>query len=63
MDPKFLHAIPIRALGDKLEIPASIMGSGLGAGQVYSGDYDIQLFDERVRRKYGLDDLRLGDLL
>jgi len=56
-------------LGDKLEIPvtheipASIMGSGLGANQVYSGDYDIQLFDEKMRKKYGLDDLRLGDLV
>ena len=69
MDPRFLHAIPIKPLGDKLEIPvtheipASIMGSGLGANQVYSGDYDIQLFDEKMRKKYGLDDLRLGDLV
>jgi hypothetical protein len=39
------------------------MGSGLGMNQVNSGDYDIQLFDERVRKEYGLDDLRLGDLV
>jgi len=44
-------------------IPAAIMGSGLGANQTYSGDYDIQLFDENVRKEYGLDDLRLGDLV
>lgn len=43
--------------------PAHVMGSGLGASQVYSGDYDIQLFDEASRRKYGLEDLRLGDLV
>jgi hypothetical protein len=39
------------------------MGSGLGADQVYSGDYDIQLFDEATNKEYGLDDLRFGDLV
>ncbi|MEM2936923.1 MAG: DUF4438 domain-containing protein [Candidatus Bathyarchaeia archaeon] len=69
MDPRFLEALNPRPNGDKLEvpvthiIPAAIMGSGLGANQTYSGDYDIQLFDENVRREYGLDDLRLGDLV
>lgn len=69
LDPKFLEAIPIKPVADKLEvpvthmIPATIMGSGLGANQTYSGDYDIQLFDENMRAKHGLDDLRLGDLV
>ena len=69
MDPHLLHALSITPRDDKLEIPvthkipAAIMGSGLGANQTYSGDYDIQLFDENVRKKYGLDDLRLGDLV
>ena len=46
--------------GDKLEVPvthivpAAIMGSGLGANQVNSGDYDIQLFDEAIVEQYGL---------
>ena len=35
------------------------MGSGLGANQVNSGDYDIQLFDETVVEQYG----RLGNLV
>jgi hypothetical protein len=39
------------------------MGSGLGANQVNSGDYDIQLFDEKVVEQYGLGNLRLGDLV
>jgi len=66
LDPKFLEAINPKPVGDKLEvpvthiIPAEIMGSGLGANQTYSGDYDIQLFDESVKRKHGLEDLRLG---
>jgi len=69
MDPRFLEALDPKQNGDKLEvpvthiIPAAIMGSGLGANQTYSGDYDIQLFDEATRREYGLDDLRLGDLV
>jgi len=69
LDPKFLGAIPTKPVADKLEvpvthiIPATIMGSGLGANQTYSGDYDIQLFDENMRTEHGLDDLRLGDLV
>lgn len=69
MDPRFLEALDPKPSGEKLEvpvthvIPAVIMGSGLGANQTYSGDYDIQLFDENVRKEFGLDDLRLGDVV
>ncbi|MGQ9530007.1 MAG: DUF4438 domain-containing protein [Candidatus Bathycorpusculaceae bacterium] len=69
IDPRFLEALNPHPNGAKLEvpvthiIPAAIMGSGLGANQTYSGDYDIQLFDEGVQREYGLEDLRLGDLV
>jgi len=69
LDPRFLEAINPQVEGGKLVVPvthvvpAGIMGSGLGANQTYSGDYDIQLFDEGVRREFGLDDLRLGDLV
>jgi len=69
MDPRFLEALNPKPKGDKLEIPvahvvpAAIMGSGLGANQTQSGDYDIQLFDEAVKEQYGLGDLRLGDLV
>ena len=64
-----LEAWGPQSRGDKLEVPvthivpAAIMGSGLGANQVNSGDYDIQLFDEGVVEQYGLDRLRLGDLV
>ncbi len=50
-------------IGAALAIPAKIMGSGLGSDQVYTGDYDIQLFDEIVNEKYGLDKLRFGDIV
>jgi hypothetical protein len=69
IDPSFLKTLKPRAQGEKLEIPvthmvpAAIMGSGLGANQTFSGDYDIQLFDEKVIEQYGLEDLRLGDLV
>jgi hypothetical protein len=69
MDPNFLNALKPEVKDDKLEvsvthtIPAAIMGSGLGANQTFSGDYDIQLFDEKVIEQYGLEDIRLGDLV
>jgi hypothetical protein len=69
MDPGFLEALNPKPNGDKLEvpvthvIPAAIMGSGLGQDHTYSGDYDIQLFDEKARKQYKLDNLRLGDLV
>ena len=69
MDACFLEALKPEVKGDRLEIPvthivpAAIMGSGLGANQTYSGDYDIQLFDEDARKEYRLDGLRLGDLV
>jgi len=69
MDPRFLKAVNPKPKGDKLEVPvthivpAATMGSGLGANQTYSGDYDIQLFDKGVIKKYGLENLRLGDVV
>jgi hypothetical protein len=69
LDPRLLKAMNVRIVDGALEvpvthvIPASVMGSGLGASHVYSGDYDIQLFDEDVKRVHHLEDLRLGDLV
>lgn len=44
-------------------IPARIMGSGLGKNTPWRGDYDIQLFDAGIRRRYRLDTLRFGDVV
>ncbi len=69
IDPGFVNKINFGEENGKLaipvthRIPAKIMGSGLGADQCYSGDYDIQLFDEATNKEYGLDDLRFGDLV
>jgi hypothetical protein len=69
LDPNFLEVLGLKGDVGILEIPvthrvpAKVMGSGLGANNVYSGDYDIQLFDEETKKEYGLEDLRLGDLV
>lgn len=69
MDPRFLESLNPEPNGQKLEVsvthmvPAAVMGSGLGTNQVNSGDYDIQLFDQKVINQYGLEDLRLGDIV
>jgi len=68
-DPSFLDLMNINSRDSCLEvpvthiIPAGIMGSGLGRDESYAGDYDIQLFDENICRDYGLEDLRLGDIV
>ncbi len=68
IDPRLLEKFA-KVEGDKLVIPithlipAEIMGSGIGSRHAYSGDYDIQLFDEETVRAYHLEDLRLGDII
>ena len=69
MDPALLEAWDPKPNGDKLEVcvthlvPAAIMGSGLGSNNVNTGDYDIQLFDPPIIQQYGLDTLRIGDVV
>jgi hypothetical protein len=69
MDPGFLDAIELEIVEGFLEVPvthlvpAAVMGSGLGRNHVASGDYDITLFHDGIVKEYGLEDLRLGDLI
>ncbi len=70
LDPALLEAMGLKALDNgRIEVPvthvvpAKIMGSGIGAMHSHSGDYDIQLFDQPTVEEYGLDDLRLGDIV
>lgn len=44
-------------------IPASIVGSGIGKNNSVRGDFDIQLFDPEIRRRFGLNTLRFGDFV
>lgn len=44
-------------------MPAAIIGSGRGQYAVNRADFDIELFDARVRHRFRLDTLRFGDLV
>jgi hypothetical protein len=69
LDPGLLGKMGIVARGTQLVvpvthvIPASIMGSGTGSRHSFSGDFDIQVADKALVRKYGLESLRLGDVV
>jgi len=45
------------------EVPAYMMGSGLGSPTAFSGDYDIMTGDEEAVKKFGVDKLKFGDLV
>jgi hypothetical protein len=68
-DPDLLEKLGLERAGDRWHIPvarivpARIMGSGLGRQTVARGDYDIQCFDAQTVREFGLDQLRLGDVV
>ena len=67
--PELLKKWGIKSAKGKLHVPvthlvpAAIMGSGLGAVTCHSGDYDIQMFDEKTVEEYNLNSLRFGDLV
>jgi len=69
MSPNFLDAIDPEVVEGKLrvpvthEVPAAVMGSGLGRNHVSSGDYDITMFCGETVEEHGLGDIRLGDLV
>lgn len=67
--PELLRAMKIKEKDGALEvgvaasIPAVVMGAGLGGVSAHSGDCDIQIFDKNAIAEYGLDSLRLGDII
>jgi hypothetical protein len=69
MSPALLEKMNIKEDSGKIKVgvakiaPASIMGSGIGTVNVAGGDYDICLFDEEIKAKYNLGDLRFGDIV
>lgn len=69
MSPELLRKMRVRRKGNRLAVPvrccvpAALMGSGIGRSHTFSGDYDVQLFDEEVIARYDLRGLRLGDLV
>lgn len=69
ISPDLLSKIPVKETKGILSfpvthiVPAAIMGSGLGSSHSYSGDYDIQMFDDKIVRKHRLGTLRFGDFV
>lgn len=69
MGPELLEKMNIKEEGGKVHvgvakiIPACVMGSGLGSRTSTSGDYDITLHDPIMTEKYGLKELRFGDIV
>ncbi|MDP3937238.1 MAG: DUF4438 domain-containing protein [Deltaproteobacteria bacterium] len=69
LDPGVLQKMGISVKKGILEIPvvakvpAALMGSGIGHPDPGTGDYDITTQDPGMVKKYGLDKLRLGDIV
>lgn len=69
LSPRLLDALEIRETEGCLElpcaaeVPAYLMGSGIGAASAYTGDYDIMTGDAEALAEFGLDHLRFGDLV
>ncbi|MCM1992111.1 DUF4438 domain-containing protein [Oceanirhabdus seepicola] len=69
IDPELFFKLDIKEEDGKLvvpvvaEVPAYLMGSGIGSGNAYTGDYDIMTADEEEIKRLGLDKLKFGDLV
>lgn len=70
IDPNLFEKMNIQASDDGVleipvvtEIPAYLMGSGIGAATGAEGDYDIMTADEEANKKFGIDKLRFGDVV
>ncbi|GAB4376368.1 MAG: DUF4438 domain-containing protein [Calditrichia bacterium] len=68
IDPELLLKLNLK-VGKKIGIgvthiiPAKLMGSLLGSSSAFTGDYDIQIFDEKAIEEYKLNSLRFGDIV
>lgn len=70
IDPELLEKMDIRVTEDGClevpvvtEIPPYLMGSGVGSATAFSGDYDIMTGDAEANEKYGINELRFGDIV
>lgn len=69
IDPELFEKLGVKEVEGKLQVPVVakvppyLMGSGIGSGNGYSGDYDIMTADTEEIKRLGLDKLRFGDLV
>jgi len=69
LDPDLFEKMGISIVGGVLEvpvayeIPAVLMGSGLGSATAHSGDYDITTGDRKSYESLNLKDMRFGDIV
>lgn len=69
LDPNLFEKMNVKEEGDSIvvpvvaKIPGMLMGSGIGSTTMGTGDYDIMTADEKTLKKYGLQNLRLGDIV
>jgi len=70
LDPALLEKMNIKEMNNDTievpvtcEIPAKLMGSGLGSASVASGDYDITTADKKMVEKYKLNRIKFGDIV
>lgn len=69
IDPELFLNIPITEEKGKIkipvaaEVPAYLMGSGIGDASAHKGDYDIMTADKEEIQRLGIDKLRFGDLV
>lgn len=68
-DPDLLEKMDLKLVDGVLqipvvtEVPAYLMGSGIGSGTADTGDYDIMTADPESFEQFGLAKLRFGDLV
>ena len=70
LDPDLLEKMGIVETEDgalevpvSVEVPAYLMGSGIGSNTAYRGDYDIMTADPEAYQQFNLGKLRFGDIV
>lgn len=69
IDPELLGKIISVKENDNLEVqvscivPSYLIGSGIGSDNPYIGDFDIMSDDKNEIKKYGIQNLKIGDII